>query len=364
MANTLNITNAGLSDQSNIVTDFQGTPRDTDGATGQDETYYQNPNWAKQWGYFNDFPDLKSAIIAKAVWNIGKGWTADPEVTTILENIKGWGKDTFDDILYNMEIIKRVGGDAFAEIIRSADGTIINLKPLDPSSIRIVVDKRGIIKRYEQVNKLPNGTKEIIKFELDEIFHLSNNRLADQIHGISDIDSIEAGLLADGESFTDTKKIMHRQAKPLIMFKVGTDDPTKLNAFISKMDQATQKGENIYIPDDANSISYEVVQINVSPMVMAWRDELRKRFYRVIGLPELLPSGGGDATESGGKIGYLSWEQVVEKEQRFLEMQIYNQLYIKINLIPPATLSMDLQKDNSKDGQGFQPNDTEAGVGQ
>ena len=159
------------------------------------------------------------------------------------------------------------------------------------------------------------------------------------------------------------KKIMHRQAKPMIMFKLGTDDPTKISAFVAKMDQATKLGENIYIPDDANSVSYEVVQVNVNPIVMSWRDDIRKKFYRTIGLPELLPSGGGDATESGGKIGYLAFEQINEKDQRYIEQQIWSQLRYRINLIPPATLSETLQTDNSKDPSIFQPSDITAGVG-
>jgi len=227
--------------------------------------------------------------------------------------------------------------------------------------MRIVVGKNGLIKRYEQINKQDGKNNK--KFDPKDIFHLSNNRLADQIHGISDIKAIEKNILADNESFTDMKKIMHRQARPMIMFKLGTDDNTKIQAFITKMDSAVNKGENIYIPDDVNSVNYEVVQVQVSPAVMAWRDDLRKQFYRTIGLPELLPSGGGDATESGGKIGYLAFEQIVEKEQEFLEAQIWAQLYLRINLIPPASLAETLQKDNAKDPNAFQPSDMTAGVG-
>jgi hypothetical protein len=361
----LSINQATSSDLTNVVTDYSVDTMQTDGATGQDETEWVNSKWSQQWGYFNSVPDLKSALIQKAIWNVGKGWTADAETRVILEHITGWGKDTFDDILFNAEIIKRVGGDFFAEIIRDEEtGILLNLKPLDPSSIKIIVDKKGIIKRYEQINKL---SKEPAKFKPEEIFHLSNNRLADQIHGISDIDAVESIILAEGESFTDMKWVMHRQAKPLIMFKLGTDDQTKINTFITKMDTAVNKGENIYIPDDENAVSYEVVQVNPASIIVNWRDDLRKKFYRTIGLPELLPSGGGDATESGGKIGYLAFEQVVEKSQRELELQIWQQLGLKIDLYPPATLQANLQVDNRKDasqGLGFQYNETTAGVGQ
>jgi hypothetical protein len=360
MANTLNISNATLSDQTNVVTDYSVDPKQTDSPTGN-ETSYQNSKWTQQYGYFATIPDLKSAIISKATWITGKGWTADPDAKYILDHIKGWGKDTFYDILFNLEITKRIGGDSFAEIIRDPDtNIIINLKPLDPSGIKIIVDKKGIITRYEQTNQI---SKNIIKFKPEDILHFCNNRISDQVHGISDIDAVEATLLADGESFADCKKIFHRGAKPLIMFKLGTDDQTKINAFIAKMDQATEKGENIYIPDDANAVSYEVVKVDVSPLVLNWRDDMRKKFYRTIGLPELLPSGGGESTESGGKIGYLAWEQINAKDQKYVEDQIWSQLHLKINLIPPSSLAENLQGDNAKDPSTFQPSDVTAGVG-
>ena len=68
------------------------------------------------------------------------------------------------------------------------------------------------------------------------------------------------------------------------------------------MDQATQKGENIYIPDDDNTISYEVVQVNPNAMIMEWRNDIRNKFYRTIGLPQVVPGAGGSSTESESKV--------------------------------------------------------------
>lgn len=376
MANTMNTSNAVLTDMSNQITDYSVTPMNTDGPTGSGETEYTNQNWSKQFGYFNTNADLKSAILSKATWVVGKGYTTpDARTKVILESIKGWGKDTFDEILFNLDVTRRIGQDAFAEIIRDPEtDELINLKVLDPSTMKIVVDEKGILDHYIQTSKFPQkgilnkiknfvGLQQTIKFKPEEIFHLTNNRIADQIHGISDISAVEDVLKADTESFNDLKKIMHHQAVPFIMWKLKTDDATKIATFKTNLDNARKLGEDFIIPDDDDAVSSEVVQLSPSPMVMEYRNEIRKKFYRTIGLPELLPSGGGDSTESGGKIGYLAWEQIVEKEQRFWEQQIWKQLKLKINLIPPATLSQDLQTDNSKDPNAFQPSDMMAGVG-
>ena len=340
---------AKASDLTNKVDEYSVDALSIDNAREQKETTWVNTKWTQQWGYFNSIAELKSAILMKAIWNVGKGYTADAEIKVILDHISGWGKDTFDDIIFNMDVVRRIGGDSYAEIIRDNDtGTLINLKPLDPGNMQIVVNQQGIIIRYEQINKI--GFKGYKKFQPEDIFHLSHNRIGDQIHGISDITAVEKIILADAENFDDMKKVMHRQAKPMIMFKVGTDNPSKLDTFITKMDEATNKGENIFIPNDPDSVEIEVIQAAPSPIILQWRDELRNKFYRTVGLPQII-FGSAGSTESGGKIEYLAHEQVFEKDQRYLEKQIEAQLGFKINFIPPTTLLENLQTDEAKDNQ-------------
>lgn len=357
------ISNTVISNMSNVVQDVTVPSLNTDGSNGSEEYTWMNTRWPEFWGYLNAIPELKSALLMKATWDTGKGYTCDPETAVILDHVSGWGKDTFLDILFNMDLISRLGGDAFAEIIRDSDsGLLLNLKVLDPGSIKIVVDKKGIIKRYEQTNKI---TKDVVKFMPEDIFHLSHNRLADQIHGISDVISMEQTILAELENFTDLKKIMHRYAKPMVIFKLKTDDINKINAFVVKMDNATKLGENIYVPDDENTLSYEVIQINVSNLVLEWRESINRKFYRALGLPLVL-FGSAGTTESGGKIEYLAHEQVFSHDQKFIEEQVWNQLFLRIKLNSPVTLLENLQQDERKDanqGLEFQKQDMTPGAG-
>lgn len=76
--------------------------------------------------------------------------------------------------------------------------------------------------------------------------------------------------------------------------------------------------------------------------------------------------GSSGSTESGGKIEYLGHETVFSKSQRFLEQQIWNQLYLKVKFNSPATLLENLQTDERKDanqGMEIQPSDVTAGSG-
>lgn len=363
----LDATKITLSNMSNVVKDWQVTPRTPDGISGQRETYYLNSNFAKQWGYFLAHPDLHSAILMKAIWDVGKGYTTDVITQVQLEHIMGKGKETFGDILFNMDVISLVGGDAYAEIIwedKKTRSSILNLKVLDPSTIRSVWGDNGMLIRYEQVNKIPGISNPPKEFQPEDIFHLSNSMLADQIHGISVIDALEDTIKADMESFTDMKKIMHRQARPLIIFKLKTDNTTTRDAIIQEIDKAVNQGENVYLPDDENILSYEVVQVSVSEIINTWRNDVRNRFYRTIQLPQIVPGAGGQSTESESKVIYLAFEQIQEYRQRKIEDQIWAQLKIRLDLYPPTSIAQQLQQDSNKDGaMQAQPSDITAGSG-
>jgi len=363
----LNLNKAQASDYSGLD-EYAIDTKQTDGISDSDETGWINVKASQYWGYFNAIPELKSAILMKAIWVCGKGYEADAGTKVILDHISGWGKDTFADILFNMEICKRIYGDAFAEIIRADDKnkTLINLKVLDPASIKIIVDNKGIIKRYEQISKTGITGKILNTFKPEDILHFSHNRLADQLHGISDIETLEPTLLADSQSFEDMVKLMHFQAKPFIVFKLKTDDETKIKTFADKIRSARNLGEDMFIPDDENLLSYEVIQVNPSAVLLEWRNDLKNRFYRSLGLPQIV-FGSSGTTESGGKIEYLAHEQIFEKDQKNVENQIWTQLFLKIDLIPPVSLLENLQTDQMKDGlnsqMGIQQSDLTAGAG-
>ena len=345
-------------------TDMSAPSKDTDIVNGE-ETEYFNGDWTKQWGYFNEHPELKSAILMKAIWNVGKGYTCkNPRDEVILDLIIGTGKSTFLDILFNMEVTRRVGRDAYCEIIRDEkSGMLLNLKSINTGTMKHIYDKKGMLKRYEQ---LVNG--KTIKFEPNEIFHLSNNMLVDQGRGISDIESLDKTLLAELESFADTKELMKRVTRPFIIFKIKSSDTTTINAIDAKITDIMNKNKSaMLIPDDENIISYEVVQINPSQLIFAWRNEISNRFYRALGMP-LIIFGAANSTESGSKMEYFAHEQVFEHDQKYIESQVKRQLGITIDLIPPTSMAPALAQDTMKDGMtqgiGMQPNDTQAGVGE
>lgn len=354
---------ADYSDLSTQVVDYSVAKETTDSAQEGKETTYMNYNFTQYLGYYKKIPELKAAIDAIAKWTVGKGFQAEDRVKSILNTVRGWGADTFDTILKNMVIVKQINGDSYAEIIRDTKtGVIINIKPLSPQNMQIVVDEKGRIKRYEQINKHKKAQQT---FQPQEIFHLTNNRVADEIHGVSIIESVEEIILMRNEALTDWRRVLHRNVDPVWIFHLDTDDTSEIASFKSKMDKARGKGENMYIPKDCVVPEQVATSANATLNPLPWIEYLSSFFFQAVGIPQIILGGSQEFTEATAKIAYLSFQQAVEDQQRDIEMQIWSQLGLKINLIFPASLENELLSDQNKDetNGATQPNDTIAGRG-
>jgi hypothetical protein len=341
------ISSGEASNLSDAITTYSVDTISTDSTTQQKETYWVMKNWTQNLGYYKTIPELRAVIDAKATWCIGKGFIADEETTLLLDTIKGWGKDTFNTILENILRVCFIGGDSFAEIIRDDEEILTNIKPLDPSKIRVVTNPQGRIIRYEQIDKFGKADK---KFNVDEILHLSRNRTADEIHGISMIDSLEWIILAKNEVQSIFKQVMQRHIKPVMMFHLDTDDVTEIQNFKAKMDKAYADGENFYIPKDVVVPEVLAVAPNATLNPMSWLEYLNNQFYQTAGIPQIILGGSSEFTEASAKIAYLAFQQNIEEEQLFIEEAILSQLNLVINLEFPASLENELISDKAKDG--------------
>lgn len=350
-----------ISDMETQVTDFTVDTKVTDGPSGLDETEWTFPNWSKWYGYYLKIPELKSAIDAVARWTIGRGFEADAETTVVLDEITGYGDDTFDTILKNMITVSQIVGDAFAEIIRSEEtGEIINLKPLDVGVMKIIVNKKGIIKRYEQTSK----GDTVRTFKVHEIFHLVRNRIADSIHGTSVVEAVEDIILMRNEALTDWRKVLHRNINPLKIVTLDTDKQSKINSFITKWEKTVKDKETIFIPK--GSAEVEVAPVSLQDPIR-WIEYLSNFFFQAVGIPQIVLGGSQEFTEATAKIAYLAFEETVSDSQKDIEDQLWSQLALRIKLEFPASLENELLSDEKKDrGQNLvanQPVDTTANLG-
>ncbi len=345
------INSASASDLTNAMTDFSVDSQSTDAATDQKETEWMDNEFNNYLGYYKDekTPEITAVIDAGANWTWGKGFDADPETKTILENMNGDGFDTFNSIGENGERVMELGGNFYAEIIKDEDGELINLKPLDPAVMKHIASGQGMIIRFEQMSK--NYPKKVVhKFNPEDIFYLPRNRIADEIHGTGIAQKLKLIIDMKNEAMADNRTAMHWNVKPRWKHKLKTDDPTEIAAYKAKMDAATGKGENIYEPFDVSESELISVPPNATLSPMAWIQYLDDLFYQVGRVPKIIVGGTGGFTEQAVTITYLAFQQAVEKRQLYWEEQIYQQLGLYIKLRKPASVENNLLTDANKDG--------------
>lgn len=355
MADT-DIRSTTRTDMDSNVSDYSVDLKQLDSPSDIEHNYWDSPNWTKYHGYYKTIPELKKAVDALACWTAGKGWTTDFRTQVILEGVTGWGEDSFDSILQNMIIIKKINGDSFAEIIRNPDtGALVNIKPLNPGDTRIEVNRKGIITAYYQMNKQKNGTRALgIKFDPSQILHLSNDRIANEIHGVSVVEACQWVIDARNEAMSDWRKIIHRNLAGVRIIEVDEDDVSKLNTLKEQWERAIDKGEVLILPKGTAQL-----QGNPPTNPENWIRYLENFFYQAVGVPKIILGGSQDFTEASSKVGYLTFEQVYMAEQRLLEQDLFNQLGIKIKFDRPVSLKESTQSDEAANtGQvGFQPNE-------
>lgn len=322
----------------------------TQNASSTSETEYQNTKWNEQFGAYLEISEFAGLIDTKARYVVGKGFKADPTTTKILSSIKGNGLDSSNMIFYNAVRNYTLGGDFYAEIIKNKRGVLRNLKPLNPSTIKVIANDKGMITGYEQFAE--NNSKNIpeTKFKPEEIFHLAYNRIADQIHGQSIYDKLQGIIEMRKESMQDMRVVFHRYVKPLIISSVDTDDETEIAAYKTKLDNAMAKGENMVVPKGVldNMEKVSIPQFStLDPL--PWIKLLQREFIKAEGTPGVAMGIADEASEAESKILYLGWQQVVEFNQMFLEEQIKSQLGLTVEFEFPASIAPELINDEKKD---------------
>lgn len=324
----------------------------------QAETYWDFPNAAKYLGYYKTIPELKKAIDALAIWTVGKGYMCDNETKVKLWRWNGNGSDTVDTILFNLQARKKYQGDAFAEIIWDEDKLWpINLKPLFTGDVRVVYNSKGTIEYYE--HRLASKNGKYRRIDIENMFHYTNDRVENEMHGVSIIDAVQWVIDARNEALNDKRVIMHRSLA-LGVLEIDSDNPTKRAEIKAKYSDAVKNGEVLVLPKGTAELK-DAPQNDAD--FISWIQYLENAFYQAVGVPRVIATSE-NYTEASSKVGYMTFEPIYTREQKELEAQLWKQLRIKVAFNRPPSLAGVMASDESKNtGQtSFQPSDMKLGA--
>ncbi len=356
MAN-LDLNKGTTTDFTNLVPNFIVESKALDvSSPHQNETYVYFDKATENFGYYFNHPQVSSQINSLATWSVGKGWTTeDKTMQAQLEHVTGDGKDTFDQIIWNHEVVKLAVGDSFIHVKRGKSKFIVNMIPISPERVRVVYGKNGLIKRYDAWN----GEKwtEIKK---EEMLHSRNKRIGDQDHGTSIIQSNKKVNDAMIEAFDDERLIKHRdKALGIVYYK--TNNAGKIAYANTQIAKAVANGEMLGLPEDTAKI--EPYPSKSSEDRQNWLQYIENLGYQTGGVPRAIVTSDG-TSEVGGKMGHVIFEPIYAKEQRDLEGDLLLQQSIKILFNRPPSLGGLQQETEAKNtGQtNIQPNDVEASL--
>ena len=124
------------------------------------QSSYQNTNFLIEMGAYNEISELAGMIDRKAMFVVGRGIKTSIFKNRNLKFIKGNGLDTFNSIMYNNVRTYTIGGDSFNEIIKNKRGQLRNLKPLNPSSVKIIKNKFGTVSGYDVFSHIDDLEKK------------------------------------------------------------------------------------------------------------------------------------------------------------------------------------------------------------
>jgi len=330
------IHDSSYSDPTGPSTDFyNGGSEDLDGTTA-DETKC-NVDFAKWHKYYQDVPIFAAIIDTLATWAVGKGFEASEETIKKLKKIKGWGKDDFNTVMENATRVCLLSGDSMGEIVRDKAIRLTNLKPLNVGNMCTVVNIFGVIDHYEQWK---NSAKVGEDFKPKEIFHLTWQRMGDEIHGKPYAQRVES-LIKQIKQLTDDLGLrFHRIVKPLRLFEATTNDPTKLAETEANLKAGYENCEFIVIPRGTLEAK-DVATIPNADDAIKYLNVLMRELITACGVPEIILGWSENATDASSKIVYLAFQQRIERIQKYLEDQIEMQLGIELNYEFPASLEPD-----------------------
>ena len=322
---------ASTTDFTNQVPDYIVDAKALDASSpNNDETYWYFDKATENYGYYLSIPEIYSAANNLATWAFSKGYeTEDLLIKIQLDHVRGQGKDTFDKLIWNHEVVKLIIGDAFMEVKFLKDGKIANMIPISPERVRLVYGKNGLLKRYDTWNGA--AWKSIKK---ENMFHSSNKRIGDQMHGTSQIDATKWIIDARNEALEDERTIKHRD-KALGIVYYESSNTTKIAYANTQIEKAVKNGEMLGLPKDVAKI--EAYPSRSSEDRQNWISYLENFFYQVFGVPRAMVTSDG-TSEVGGKMGYVIFEPIYGKEQRDIEGDLKAQLQVDITFNRPPSL--------------------------
>ena len=111
-------------------------------------------------------------------------------------------------------------------------------------------------------------TKKVNEFKPEDIFHLQNDRVGNEIHGVSVRDACEWVILARNQAMEDWKRVLHRSS--IRVMYIDQDNVSKLNVYKEQYKEAVANGELLILPALPKDASFQDLTAPPIDQFISW----------------------------------------------------------------------------------------------
>lgn len=315
-------------------------------------TSEQTIDFDKWHGIYRSIPELQGIIDRLALWVVYGGDDEKPNQSKITFKSKshedrfnqwnGNGFDTPEDILYNLFRMGKIAGVSIAEKININKKGVVNLKPLNPGTIKIMANEKGFISKFEQMQPPISHDGKQAKpqtFTKDQIFYIAWNRIGDEIIGISTIEKLLKIIDYRHQAMEDLAEVFHRYVVPFWLFYADTDDEEEIERWNAKVKKIVKERDFMTIPKETIDKHERLAVPQFSTLdPLNWIKHLERYFLMCEGVPELIAGIGRETADASSRMIYLAWRIITIANQKILEKQIKAQTGIELTLPRPINI--------------------------
>ena len=296
--------------------------------------------FSKWHGLYRQIPEFQIYIDTYCRFLIGKKLNTTHKPTSeAIKKIKGNGKDNLKKILLNIKRVSKICGNGFGEIIPDGQGRLINIKPLDPGTIKIKSNEKLMITGYDQVAWKEHKPIVLRSWSPDKIFHIANKRIADEITGISEAETLFNIIKWRHQVMNSYAVIIHRYLKPTYFYEVDTDDETEMANIKTKIDNAIKNFENVIVPKGTFGETQKITIANQAMLdPMPWMNFLKRFFQTSSGVPDIVQGEARESAVSAANLNYISFKERIIQEQEEYSDEIKMQLGLEIKFDEPREI--------------------------
>lgn len=296
------------------------------------DPFKENRNINKYKRIYENGGIITEAIRCYPLAIFSNGWRVEGDnaeaVEDFLEEIN------FDLIAPLMVTDALWAGDAYAELVKSYSGQIVQLAPRPPESFEIVYDEYGQITGYRQ--KI--GFNEYIDLAPEEIFHLQFYTYGGSVYGQSLIQTAYDEIMRDVRIAQSITESIVRHGTPKYHVRVGQEGGIVSEQVLTFIESALSDihGRNEFItPKDV-----EILQLDTSGVnnVEAYSRTSIERLCSALGVPEEVLGLGRGSTEATANVRLKMFYDKIQSLQRRFARAFNTQVLDRV--FPPGSVKL------------------------